>query len=147
MRAPGAAGGGGQGGPPPGEPPPEGGGERPDRYFDKLLKYVPAEAIAFYLPFYEFSKDPESDEWQWIVFAAAILGGFVYLLLRVDKEKKPRRFYYVIALLALLAWTIGTSTVGADLFGLSDKGSKIIVGIAAFALPGVDEALTRFLPR
>jgi hypothetical protein len=116
--------------------------DQPDRYGDKLVKYIPAEALAFYLPMYTLMKDQGPGS-RYAAFIVAVLGVPLYLFTRSDRSSPPNWYYYVISVLAFVAWAIGTSTLGQDLFALSEVSSKFVTGCAVFLLPAVDALLTR----
>jgi len=116
----------------------------PDELSEKLLKYIPGEVIAFYVPIYALV--PKEPAWgRWLILALAALGGLGYLIARADKTAPPRFYFYVLAVVAFLAWALGTSTVGTDLWALPDWVNRVAIPAAVFLVPMVDEVLTRLL--
>lgn len=146
--------------PKPGQPAPEDAAP-PDPFPVKLVKYVPAEVIAFFAPAYAVATPkvpadqpitatatgvPAVDHSaQWIVFGVALLGLLLYLFLRGSKDQPPRWYFYVLGAVSFVAWAIGTSTAGSDLFGLGADSilPKLAITCAVFLVPLLDEVLTR----
>lgn len=120
-----------------------------DGFADKLLKYIPAEVIAFFVSGYVLAGQLGKTA-EWVVLVVCLLGTPAYLFVIADKVKPPRWYFYVLAMLSFLAWAAGTSTVGDDLFHWStDKPEilgKFIISAAVFLIPLTDELLTRLLP-
>ncbi len=128
----------------------DGGGQQPDDYGDKLVKYIPAEVIAFFLPAYALAAKLTdfSDRIGWLLVGVAVLGTVGYLLVKADKTKPPRLYFYILAVFAFLGWAIGTTTEVAELFKLPqpELSGKLVVFVTIFVVPLVDELLTRYLP-
>ena len=120
-----------------------------DGFGDKLVKYIPAEVIAFYVSGYILAGQLGKAA-QWTVLVACLLGTAAYLFVRADKVNPPRWYFYVLAIISFLAWAVGTSTAGADLLMWpTDKAEimgKFIVTAAVFLVPLTDELLTKLLP-
>jgi hypothetical protein len=120
---------------------------------DKLMKYIPAEVIAFYVSGYVLAGSLGGKA-RWAVLLVCLFGTPAYLFIRADRVNPPRWYFYVLATLSFLAWAAGTSTVGADLFGWADPTNpqkaeimgKFIVTAAVFLIPLTDELLTKLLP-
>lgn len=126
-----------------------------DSYGDKLVKYIPAEVIGFYVPAYALAKQVGTQgngaqgNWaQWVVLALCTLGTVGYLFVRANQEKPPRWYFYLLSSLAFLAWALGTSMAGSELFQLenADVLGKLIVTAAVFLIPLIDDLLTKLLP-
>jgi hypothetical protein len=119
-----------------------------DDYSSKLVKYIPGEVIAFFVPAYALAAQVPELWARWLVLVLCVLGTVGYLFARASKEKPPRWYFYVLALLSFLAWAMGTSKVATELFRINDPGvvSKLIVTAAVFLIPLADELLTRLLP-
>ena len=128
----------------------DGGEQQPDDYGDKLVKYIPAEVIAFFLPAYALAAKLTdfSDRIGWLLVGIAIVGTVGYLLVKADKAKPSRWYFYLLAVLAFLGWAIGTTTEVAKLFNLPqpELSGKLVVFVTIFIVPLVDELLTRYLP-
>jgi uncharacterized membrane protein AbrB (regulator of aidB expression) len=125
--------------------------QQPDDYGDKLVKYIPAEVIAFFLPAYALAAKLNnfSDRIGWLLVGIAVLGTVGYLLVKADKTKPPRWYFYLLAVLAFLGWAIGTTTEVAELFNLPqpELSGKLVVFVTVFFVPLVDGLLTRYLPQ
>ena len=117
----------------------------PDRYGDKLVKYIPAEVIGFYVSVYALVQ--QKGIWaQVLILVVCLFGTIGYLLMRADPAHPPRMYFYVLAVVAFLAWALGTSTLGQDTVNLPDYISKLAVLSAVFLVPMIDELLTKYLP-
>lgn len=120
-----------------------------DGFEGKLLKYIPAEVIAFYVSVYVMA-DRLGHTAKWGVLIAGLFGTGAYLFIRADKAKPPKWFFYVLAMVSFFAWAVGTSTVGADLFrwpsDTAEFMGKFILTAAVFLIPLTDELLTKLLP-
>lgn len=128
-----------------------------DDYGDKLVKYIPGEVLAFFLPAWALFANEGTSEaestmtWRWIVFFVALVATVGYLLLRAPKQGEtpapPPWYFYVLSALAFVAWAIGTTDAGQVLFCLSSEvGSKFIIMAAVLLIPMIDGLLTRYLP-
>jgi uncharacterized membrane protein len=115
-----------------------------DEWGDKLVKYIPAEVLAFYIPSWAL-VDTATPLGQWLVFAIALAGTVAYLMARADRADPPRWYFYVLAALAFVAWAIGTTTSGGVLFHLPPWLAQITVLAAVFLIPLLDEILTKYL--
>ena len=135
-----------------GEPPPatDPDAAAADKYADKLLKYIPAEVIAFYTPIYAYVKSNVGDPADPAVLAPlplafvliiSIVGVLGYLVVRRDPKTPPRWYFYALAAVAFVAWAIGTSTVGQDVFGFPEWWDKLILLVGIFLIPLIDELI------
>ena len=105
--------------------------------------------IGFFLPAYALVQRLEGLWWVgWVVFVTSALGLGGYLFIQSDKDKPPRWYFYLLSILAFVAWAVGTSSAGAELFKLPQPEitGKLIVMAAVFLVPLVDELLTRLIP-
>lgn len=127
---------------PQGEPGSRAGAVAGDTYEDKLLKYVPVEVVAFYAVVYA-SVQREADWLKWFILLLGVFGTVGYLVARSDRSRPPRWYFYVLSVIAFLAWALGTSSVGQDLFAFPDAAAKIMLPSGVFIVPLVDELLTR----
>jgi len=130
----------------------ETGSRVPDDYKAKLVKYIPAEVIGFYLPAYALVTksspivaDTDKPTAQIIVLVVSLLGLIGYLFIRSDKNSPPRIYFYLLAGLAFLAWAIGTSSVGQDVFHIPEWWNELTVLAAVFLIPMLDEMITRLI--
>lgn len=124
------------------------GGSAPpaDELSEKLLKYIPGEVIAFYVPVYALVPK-EARAGLVTVLAVAAAGTVGYLFARADKASPPRFYFYILAVVSFLAWALGTSTVGADLMALPEWSSRAAIPVAVLVVPMIDEVITRLLEK
>jgi hypothetical protein len=116
-------------------------GARADSLPDKLLKYVPAEVIAFYAPLYSSLTGETA---RFIVVGASVVGLLLYLVIRAPAIQRPRPWFYGLALVSFAGWALGTSPVGEQMLGITDPDiPKIALAIVIFLVPAFDEVLTR----
>lgn len=89
-----------------------------------------------------------SERIGWLLVGVAVLGTVGYLLVRADKAKPPRWYFYPLAVAAFLGWAIGTTIEVAELFNLSqpELSGKLVIMATIFVVPLIDELLTRYLP-
>ena len=80
-------------------------GLKPDRYFDRLLKYIPAEVVAGYIfilgTIQQLSDPGKAKVIHWLVFILFCLITFIYLL-RVLKVRKLQQLF--ISVLSFIVW-------------------------------------------
>jgi hypothetical protein len=125
-----------------GEPESAGPGIQPDAYKDKLLKYVPAETVAVFLPAYALARTQGTTA-AVVTTLVALLGSLGYLRLRASPTAPPRWFFYALSGVAFLGWALGTSSLGRDVLGWSDALSSLVVLGTVFLVPLADEAFER----
>lgn len=116
---------------------------------DRIVKYVPAETLAFFVPVAAAigSRRPA-------LLAAVVVAGLIgtvgYLWLagqRAAPDQRPLPHFFVLAGLAYLCWAVGTNGNVAALMGLDQLGGAVLLGMAVFLIPMLDEVLVRLLPR
>lgn len=112
-----------------------------DDYASRLLKYIPAEALAFVVFGTSFSSERRGQ-----VAAVAIVAAVGQLLwLRRSAQSlpaadRPTWRYYLLSLIAYVAWVVGTSPKVRSLVGLHQTTAAIILGSVAYLLPSIDPA-------
>jgi hypothetical protein len=100
--------------------------------------------IAFYVPMYALV--PKEPAWGlWSILTLGAVGVLGYLFARADKTAPPRFYFYILAVVAFLAWALGTSTVGTDLWALPDWINRGAIPTSVFLIPMIDEVLTKVL--
>jgi hypothetical protein len=115
----------------------------PDGYKDKLIKYVPAEVLAFYTPL-AAALTARTDLLITIAIAGLIATP-IYLWYAASgkpKAERPLKHFYVLSALAFVAWAMCTSALGVTL-GLSPVVASVILGITVLFLPPLDALLAR----
>lgn len=118
--------------------------ERPDGYLEKLLKYVPAEILAFFVPAAAAAKDDA--RLSWVVFVLSILATIGYVRFHAEqlpKDKRPRPHYYGLAAVAFVFWAMGSSETVRHLLKVSATTTEVLLGIAVLLLPLVDWLLAK----
>lgn len=114
----------------------------PDEWGDKIVKYIPAEVLAFYIPAWALVETQSLG--SWFVFFVGLFGTIAYLLVRADRANPPRWYFYALAAAAFIAWVIGTTTSGAVLFHLPEWSAEVTVLGAVFLIPLIDEIVTKY---
>ncbi len=111
---------------------------KPDDYTGKLVKYVPAEVLAFFAPMAAAVEGRR--DLLIAAMVAALLATPAYLWLgakRLPPEQKPLVHMYPLSAIAFLAWALGTSSLGS-LFGLDSITKAFTLGISVFLIPLID---------
>lgn len=117
-----------------------------DQFAERLVKYVPAEALSFFI-----FATALFDRGGIVVGAGvvALIGAVLLALLaRSDLPydlRPPALMTVGLTGAAFLAWALGTSPALQDVLGVSAKVGAFALACAAFALPIVDESLMRVL--
>jgi hypothetical protein len=117
-----------------------------DRFPEKLIKYVPAETLAFFVPVAAAIGTGRNA----LLVAALVLGMIftpLYLWLAARKlptDKRPLFHFYLLAAVAFVVWALGTSSAVADLVQVEPTVVGIIFMFAVFIIPGADAAITEW---
>lgn len=118
-------------------------GRAVDEWGDKLVKYIPAEVLAFYIPAYAL-VEANAPLGPWIVFGLGLVGTVAYLVARADRADPPRWYFYLLSAIAFIAWSIGTSSIGSVLWHLPAWSSEVTLLGAVFLIPLIDEIVTKY---
>lgn len=116
---------------------------------ERLVKYVPAETLAFFVPT-AAAIGAERDTLLVVVLVVALVGTIGYLWLagqRAAEDERPLPHFYVLAGVAFLCWAIGTSANVSALVGMDTTTGGVVLGLAVFAVPLLDEVGNRLLQR
>jgi hypothetical protein len=115
----------------------DGGG---DNFPEKLVKYVPAEAIAFYAG----ATAAIGDKRAGIIalLAAGVAGTLIYDLARGTRQN-TRWYFYVLACVAFVSWALGSSAATDKALSIDEVTGSIILGVTVFLVPGIDELISR----
>ncbi len=120
-----------------------------DSFPERLVKYVPAETLAFFVP--ASAAIGQSRKGLLItVIVVATIGTMGYLWLNsrgLEDKKKPLPHFYVLAALAFLTWATGTAMNVAKLLGFDAVAGGIVLLIGVFLIPLVDGVLNQLLVR
>ena len=145
-----------------------------DRYAVKLVKYIPGEVLAAFIPLVALADKIRSPGhvWVWVTIAVGAVCVVGYnrwqatdMLLRqlksvhdangpdpwpaakirlVYKQLQPAWFFYVLALVAFAAWALATAEPVRVAVGLSPAEAEYIVATVTFCLPLADATLVHF---
>ena len=129
--------------------PPAGGEAGGDSVPERLVKYVPAETLAFFVPA-AAGLGADREGLLIAVIVAGLVGTIGYLWVaaqREDEDKRPMTHFYVLAGLAFLCWALGTSGSVSSLVDLDATAAGVILGLAVFLIPLVDEVLVHVKSR
>jgi len=110
--------------------------QRPDTFPTKLVKYVPAETLAFVIPATAFAT---TNVRRSVVLVVALIGTPLYLA----RAARLPLWFFILAELSLLAWIAGTTDFAVELLGIAPEVGKFVLFAAVFLIPIVDELLTR----
>jgi hypothetical protein len=120
-----------------------------DGYRDKLVKYVPVEATAFFTLTYgalHEGLDVEnlSDRIWWILLL--LVGGLIAVLFAggAGRVRTPKPWYfYLLILVAFVAWAFGTTGAAEEIWAdWLPEANDVMLAAAALIVPGVDQWLT-----
>ena len=114
-------------------------------YVDRLARYIPGEAMAAF----EGAALVKSSSRAVliIILVAVVLGNLLYLWIQSRKDvakststSKARVLphFYVLSSVAFLIWACVLDHQTAALFHLSEQSSRILVVLAAYLLPTLD---------
>jgi peptidoglycan/LPS O-acetylase OafA/YrhL len=118
-----------------------------DRYRDKLIKFVPAEAVAFFAVANQVIQDTWSDSWRWVVLILGTLIAVLYPTAVSREAPTVAWFFYVLAALSFVAWALGTSSYGGELFNWPEGANKIVLAAAVPIIPALDDLFVRIRAR
>lgn len=115
-----------------------------DSFPERLVKYVPAETLAFFVPVAALLGDGHRP----LLIVAVVVGligtvGYLMQTAPSEPDERPRIHYYVLACLAFLSWAIGTTPSVADLIHLDHTGAAFVLAVAVFLIPLADGVLNR----
>ena len=125
------------------------GDAQPDGFPQKLIKYVPAEVLAFFVPA-TAALGPTREGLLWVAVAVAVIGtpGYLFLQSRaLSPAEQPRLAFYALAVIAFLCWAVGTSTSVAGLVGLDEIEAGFLLAAAVFLVPLIDGVIDEIIDR
>src|SRR5438094_2368376 len=103
-----------------------------DGQLDKLVKYVPVEALAPAIGIAAAGKDNELLVKATFV-VAVLLGGLI--IAARSRAEHPRLWFWPFMLCAFIAWSLGASEEFRSLLGTNAQTGQWVLAIVAFALP------------
>jgi hypothetical protein len=115
----------------------------------KLIKYVPAEAIAFFVPAAAGLGKGRDGLLYTIAVVGAIgtLGWLWYNGSALPAVKRPLPHYYVLSVLAFLIWALATAPNLASAVGLDSVETGLLLTFGVFLIPLADGILTKLRGR
>jgi hypothetical protein len=120
-------------------------GDQGDTYLAKLVKYVPVEGLAPFLPIAAFATGTVL---RWAVFAVCLIVGLALIVAQARKKgESPPVWYWPFVVVAFCAWSVGASQEFRELLGVSDQTGAVILALTATALPALDSALDGIFSR
>jgi hypothetical protein len=116
-----------------------------DSYAEQILKYIPAEVVAFYLPALAAAvglkaKDTITLSYTvtvWVIFFVGLFGTFVYMRRKAVKELLDQKVSYVdqranlkagLAMLAFFIWAVYLGSPWDIITGFNIYGTLLILG-------------------
>jgi hypothetical protein len=104
-----------------------------DEYWDRLIKYIPAEVVAVYLALDAIAKEnANAPEWiHWAIFVFGILGTILYLNRR-EKVSKPVQL--AISAIAFMVWVFALGGPFTLLPWYEPWWAKLVVTAYTFAI-------------
>jgi hypothetical protein len=117
-----------------------------DDFASKLVKYIPAEALAFVALISSFSDITEP---QVITIVAVGLAGQMLWLRRqgakLPPADRPTWRQYILSAIAYAAWVLGTSPAVSAVFGVDRTTATITMASVAYLLPLIDDPTHEWL--
>lgn len=116
----------------------------PDAYGERLVKYIPGEALAAFLPLSTFVS---SDVLLVALLAGCTVGAGLWAVNRnadlKPELRQPAGRVAGFAVVAFLAWAGGTSQGTQELIGLPPQAGAVVLTVVALILPAIDRLLAR----
>lgn len=123
--------------------------QKEDDYGVKLAKYVPAEVLAFFLPTTALAGDRK--DYILAICVIGLIGTLLYLGVAAYREKdlskRPLPHFYVLAVVAFVAWALGSSSAVDKALGVDQTLAALILAAVVFLLPGLDIVLATWTRR
>ena len=116
---------------------------------EKLVKYVPAETLAFFVPL-AAAAGTERQGFLIALLVVGVIGTVAYLWYAaraLPDGQRPLIHFYVLAPIAFLCWSIATAPNVADLIGIDSLIAAAILTGAVFLIPITDSILTWVLTK
>lgn len=115
-----------------------------DSYLSKLVKYVPVEGLA---PFIPIATLAGSGLKLWVTFVAALALGILLIAVQAKQgNENPRGWFYPFVIIAFCAWSVGASEEFRDLLNVSSSTGAWFLALTAAVLPAADAGLEKLRP-
>jgi beta-phosphoglucomutase-like phosphatase (HAD superfamily) len=107
---------------------------------EKLVKYIPGEALAFFVPVAAALGTKHNS----VLVAAVVVGGigtvgYLWVVARkLDATSRPLPHFYVLAVIAFAAWALATTASVQKLVGVDDTSAGVGLLFAVFLIPLTD---------
>jgi hypothetical protein len=114
---------------------------------EKLVKYVPAETLAFFVPV-AAGIGTERNALLIAVVVIGAIGTLAYLWWNgqsLPVKQRPLPHFFVLALIAYFCWAIATAPNVALLLGIDALIAGVILASAVFLIPVADSVLSAWL--
>lgn len=124
---------------PPGAAPPA---PPPDNYADKLVKYVPAEVLAFALP--AAAVNAGNDTWLKAIIGIGVATTPLYHFAAsrtAPPQLKPKPAFYALSAVAFVPWILGASLAVAQMTGWGQGAVTTILLLSLLIIPLLDQLL------
>jgi hypothetical protein len=114
---------------------------------EKLVKYVPAETLAFFVPLAAaIGTENRAVLIAVVVIAAVGTVGYLWWAARaLPPEQRPLVHFYVLAVIAFACWAIATAPNLAQLLGIDTLIAGVILACAVFLIPLADNILSALI--
>jgi hypothetical protein len=109
----------------------------------KLVKYIPGETLAFFVP----AAALIGSDRDGLLVAIAIVGtignvGWLWYSARPEPAtKRPRTHFYVLSVIAFVVWALVTAPNLADLISLDEVAAAVLLMAGVFLIPLADGIL------
>jgi hypothetical protein len=116
-----------------------------DSYLNKLVKYVPVEGLAPFIPIATLAMDG----WKlWLTFAVALVIGVLLIAVQARSQAEPPRgWFWPFVVVAFCAWSVGASEEFRSLLNVSSSTGGWLLALTAATLPAADSGLEKLWPR
>lgn len=119
--------------------------ETDDSYLNRLVKYVPVEGLAPFIPVAAMAGD--KDMQLWITFLATLLVGVVLIAAQTKNQTpRPRLWFWPFVVIAFVAWSVGASEEFRGLLEVSSESGGWFLALVAVVLPALDLGLETLFP-
>lgn len=114
---------------------------------ERLIKYVPAETLAFFVPIAAILGANQGN----VLFAALVASaigtvGYLWLSARaLPPAEQPLPHFYVLAVVAFGCWSLTTAPNVRAVFNIDETTAAVILPFSVFLIPLADGVLSAFL--